>query len=98
MNRIAIGYSTCDKPELAKRSVKPLLQPDKFDLWWADGSTTDRGRSFPNHFRPFHLAHDVRGGSGAAIVFLLSEMLKRPYEYIGLVEADVLLPQDWFEP
>ena len=32
MNRIAIAFSTCDRTELTKRSIEPLLQPDKFDL------------------------------------------------------------------
>lgn len=114
MNRVAIAFSTCDRVELSKQSIEPLLQPDKFDLHWVDGSKTDKGIVFPTRCRTYgdNTYHHggVRGGSGAAIVFALSEMLAKKwehpnkkatsqgYDYIGLVENDVLLDPDWFEP
>lgn len=97
MNRIAIAFSTCDRPELTKRSIEPLLQPRKFDLHLVDGSKTKEGQQLPGqyNFRQFH--PQIMGGSGPAIVYALSTLLKLRYEYIGLVENDVLLKDGWFE-
>jgi hypothetical protein len=100
MHRVAIGYSTCEKLELSERTIRPLLnQP--FDLFWADGSKSEAGVAFPHtHGIPPNgfIFNNVGGGSAAAVVFLLSKMLEGPYDYIGLVEADVLLPDGWFAP
>ncbi len=115
MNRVAIAFSTCDRVELSRQSIEPLLQPDKFDLHWVDGSKTDQGIVLPTKYRThgdnIHHHSGVRGGSGAAIVYALSAMLAKEnpsdslhderehhYDYIGLVENDVLLGKDWFEP
>jgi hypothetical protein len=101
MNRVAIGYSTFNKTELIQRSIEPLLQPDRFDLFIADGSTQpdtikflhdmiDGKNNIEAHF-------GVRGGSGPAIVYLLTAMLNHDqYDYIGLIEADVVLGSGWF--
>jgi len=117
MNRVAIAFSTCDRVELSCQSIEPFLQPDKFDLHWVDGSKTDAGIVLPTKYRTHgdNITHhsNVRGGSGAAIVFALTAMLgacrakshgaqgfsvdTAPYDYIGLVENDVVLPHDWFD-
>ncbi len=86
MNRVAIAFSTKDRVELSRHSIEPLLQPNKFDLWWVDGSTTAEGESFAagkmdnsswnNHFRA-----NVRGGADPAIVCSLTEMLKHREPY-----------------
>lgn len=109
MNNIAIAFSTKDRVELSKQSIEPLLQPDKFDLFWVDGSKTDAGRDLPNDYWKQHgqakwtnlqRYANVTGGADAAIVFSLTTMLQHPnnYKYVGLVENDVLLDPDWFEP
>jgi hypothetical protein len=102
MNRVAIALNTCDRTELTKRSIEPLLQPDKFDLHWVDGSKTEAGQSFIGRHHPEHRAckrhWQIRGGSGPAIVYALTTMLQSGYEFCGLVENDVLLDKDWFAP
>lgn len=124
MNRVAIAFSTCDRTELTRRSIEPLLQPDKFDLHWIDGSKTEEGiylqrgwEGCPNNvFHPSVRVHPrIRGGSGPAIVYALSTLLSsnmhkshpdgngrkwwfHDYTHVGLVENDVLLDQDFFEP
>ena len=106
MNRVAIAFSSKDRVELTKRTIEPLLQPDKFDLHWIDGSKTDEGRQLLSEYDgQYHMAHhEVIGGSCRAIVYALTEMLKygvgdgTRYEYVGLVENDVLLDKDWLEP
>jgi hypothetical protein len=116
MNRVAIAFSTCDRVELSRQSIEPLLQPDKFDLHWVDGSKYLEGFNFANeHYGDnLYMHNHVRGGSGPAIIYALTMMLNagegvnhrsqgftfkdQIYDYIGLVENDVVLPKDWFEP
>ena len=102
MNRVAIAFSTKDRVELSRQSIAPLLQPDKFDAFWIDGSNTEEGLAFPlEEGRPVkQIIGNVRGGADAAIVFSLTTMLNHPdhYTHIGLVENDVLLHKDWFGP
>ena len=100
MNRIAIAFSSKDRPELTRRTIEPLLQPDKFDLLWMDGSKTDEGLKFFQGFDSTGVTKvGMYGGSCRYIVAALTQMLANPgYDYVGLVENDVLLDPDWFEP
>lgn len=101
MNRVAIAFSTCDRTELTRQSIEPLLQREKFDLFAIDGSKTPEGKKLAETWYGQQVSFDVRrnvtGGSGPAIVYALSLLLAKPkYDYIGLVENDVVLPHDWF--
>jgi hypothetical protein len=96
VNRVAIAFSTCDRVELTKQSIQPLLQLG-FDLHWVDGSKTEAGLNFVQNHDIMFKYTGVRGGSGAAIVFALTAMLKHDYTHIGLVENDVVLKGDWFD-
>jgi hypothetical protein len=102
MNKIAIAFLTKDRVELSKRTIKPLLQPDKFDLFWIDGSDTDAGIVLPTKYRThgdwMHHHANVKGGADTAVVYALTEVLKYDYTHVGLVENDVLLHSDWFGP
>lgn len=96
-NKVAISFQSCDKTELSKLSLKPLISQD-FDLFWCDGSKTERGRNF-FETKPgdFYRRGNVRGGAGAAYVYALTEMLKGDYTHVGLVENDCLITAaDWF--
>lgn len=103
MNRVAIAFCTKDKTELSLQTIGPLLQPDKFDLYWCDGSSTEEGRALPHKVsleqgeshRVF-VHSNVTGGPDAAAAYALSIMLAADYDYVGLVENDVVLPDDWF--
>lgn len=106
MNKVAIAFLTKDRTEQSRRSVKPLLQPDKFDLFWIDGSGTTHDVDKAKYFV---LEHDetnggtartflnIRGGADAAIVFALTRMFEAGYSWLGLCEQDVLLRPGWFE-
>lgn len=100
--KTAIAYLCKDRPELIEQSLPPLVagaRQQQYNLFVIDGSDgveaqmeilrqlQDKDRYFGN----------VRGGAGAAIVFALTEMLKGDYDYVGLCEADVLLPVGWFD-
>ena len=96
MNKTAIAFLTKDRVELSKQSIEPLLQPDKFDLFWIDGSTSAHGKNLPNGYPVHKVYSNVTGGAGAGIVFALTKMLEAGYEHLALVENDVCLPADWF--
>ena len=100
MARVAISFSTKDRVELSQRAIVPLRQPDKFDLFVNDGSVTDEGKEFARSLHGAVVTEGVRGGPDAAIVYALTSMLLHTnnYEFIALVENDVLLSPDWFEP
>jgi hypothetical protein len=125
MNRVAIAFSSKDRVDLTKRTIEPLLQPDKFDLYWCDGSLTEEGQAFHDNHHMIGPKYypALFGGSCRYIVFALTQMLKTEdntrapdgfkinlakgeqsltyppqYDYVALVENDVLLDPDWFEP
>lgn len=105
MTKIAIFYSTKDRTELTRRTVEPLLadaRAGKYDLFWLDGSDTEEGKSLARDlgYPTANVIHDVRGGADAAIVYALRHGLNHEanYDYIGLVENDVLLDPNWFGP
>jgi hypothetical protein len=50
MNKIAIAFLTKDRVDLSKRTIVPLLQPDKFDLFLIDGSDTPAGMRFAGDY------------------------------------------------
>jgi hypothetical protein len=77
MNRVAIAFNTCDRVELTKRSIEPLLQPDKFSTWWIDGSRTEEARELPRDdlYGVYKTHRNIRGGSGPAIVYALTTLL-----------------------
>jgi hypothetical protein len=98
MNKVAIAFLTKDRVELSKRSIVPLLQPDKFDLWWIDGSDKLEGMTLYEGYKTKQICTNVKGGADPAVVYALTEMLKHDYTHVGIVENDVLLHPDWFGP
>lgn len=106
MNKVALAFLTKDRTELSKRTIEPLLQPDKFDTWWFDGSATKEGTILPSNYQVKKTHFNVRGGPDAAVVYALSTLLDyldpsldgNRYDYIGIVENDVLLDPNWFTP
>ncbi len=112
--KLAIAYSTKDQANLTEQTVASLVRNgqfvERYDIWWADGSVTAEGKTmFSKIFYPNDLAgfdgpgvriHPVYGGADAAIAWKLSKLLASPedYTHIGLLENDVLLDEDWFEP
>lgn len=101
-SRIAFAYSTKDRVELSVRTLAPLKSTHGFDLYWMDGSRTDAGQALPSQMcadlpalREVH--YGVTGGPDVAIVYALTCLLQKGYEYVGLLENDVLLEPGWLE-
>lgn len=105
MTRIALAFSSKDRCDLSIRSIEPLLGLPNVDIFWLDGSITREGQELPakvqmnageNH-RIFHHPN-VKGGADAAIVYALTTMLSgQDYDYVGLVENDVMLSPGWLD-
>jgi hypothetical protein len=104
--KLALALLTKDHPELTKRSIEPLLQPNKFDLFWIDGSGVgSEGLAFAreSNLTECEVHADIQGGPDAAIVYALTVMLdhygeRGQYSHIGIIEQDVLLHSDWLGP
>jgi hypothetical protein len=65
-----------------------------------DGSRTPEGLALPRELasalpRLREIHYGVVGGPDAAITYSLSYLRDQGYEYIGLLENDILLPGDW---
>lgn len=100
--KLAIAYSTKDRPDLTEQTLPRIKLPQHGDLYWCDGSVTDEGRDMPRKFG--YVADRVTGGADAAIAWKLSHVLNHSpaqhpsYTHIMLLENDVLLDEDWYEP
>lgn len=100
--KTAIAMLTCDRVELTRQSMPPLLDACRqghFHLFVYDGSTSEENEKaiWELAYPTGHMSANVRGGAGAAIVYALTELLNHPegYDYVGLVESDVLLGDGW---
>lgn len=97
--KLAIAYTTKERIEKTERTIEPLLQPENFDLWWLDGSTTVVAQNLPGKYPSYIHYHPVTGGSCRAIVYALTTLLQAEenYTHVGIVENDILLEHDWFQ-
>ncbi len=98
--RLALVFSTKDRTHFTRRSLEALMRDDPLDLYWVDGSRTAEGFALPSEIAPAlprlrEIHYGVVGGPDAAIVYSLTYLRDRGYDYIGLLENDILLPGDW---
>ena len=99
---VAFAYSCKDRVNFTDQTFDAVhAEADKFDLFVVDGSRTEDGQkkafelsSMPR-VRKVHT--DVGGGADFAILYSLSMMLDAGYDYLGLIENDVLLERGWFD-
>lgn len=101
--KLALAYSTKDSVELTKQTIMPVIDCTSVAaIYWVDGSSTPEGQRLAADYRAskFSYSAGIIGGADAAIVYKLSKLLNAPnkYAYIGLIENDVLLDEDWFAP
>jgi hypothetical protein len=100
MNKVAVSFLSKDRVELSKRTIEPLLQPDKFHTYLIDGSDTPGGKAFVEEWcrKGMTVRANVKGGADPAVAYALTEMLKHDYTHVGLCENDGLLHADWYGP
>lgn len=95
--KIAIAFTSKDKTELSKRSIEPLIN-SAVDVWWFDGSDTEQGKNLLADYPVHKKFANVNGGPEIANIMALTLMLEAGYDYLGICESDVLLPDNWLEP
>lgn len=97
--KVAISYTTMYDKEMIRQSLPRVTMNPAYDLHIVDGSI-DVWRPASNGLKYYTFHSGVRGGADAALAFCLSMMLKHEanYTHVGIVEMDVLLDEDWFEP
>jgi hypothetical protein len=101
-DRIGFALSSKDRLAYTLRTIQALDAEGEFDLIWNDGSdraeVPDLSRYF--EFRKARLVetnYGVRGGPDAAICFGLRRLIELGYDYVGLIENDVVLRPGWFQ-
>lgn len=101
-SKVAFCYTTKDRPEYTKQTLPLILNEEgDFDLYWLDGSTTGAGMAAymdfinePSRLKEVHLG--VTGGPAIAIQYAWQLLYNKGYDYVGLIENDVLLDKGWF--
>lgn len=100
--RIAVAYSTKDRVDYTRRTFEAIARTPGVDLYWFDGSTNRASRELIDGYAArtpnlceVHL--NVIGGPDAAILTMLSYLDHKEYDYVVLVENDILVEPCWLE-
>jgi hypothetical protein len=100
-DRIGFSFSSKDRYLFTLRSLQSLDTDGGFDLIWNDGSKEPgvpalaRNYKFQNA-KLVEVNYGVGGGPDRAICFGLSRLLELGYDYVGLIENDILFRPGWF--
>ena len=100
-SRVGFALSTRDRFAFTMRTIKSLEAEGGFDLVWNDGSEQNEVPELSRYFafrnaRLVEVNYKVHGGADAAIQIGLRRLLELGYDFVGLVENDVLLERGWF--
>ncbi|HEY2821324.1 MAG TPA: hypothetical protein VGJ06_09810 [Candidatus Acidoferrum sp.] len=99
-SKVGFALSTRDRFVFTMRTIKALDLEGGFDLIWNDGSEQNEVPELSRYlaFRNARLVevnYVVKGGADAAICYGLRRLLELGYDFVGLVENDVLLAPEW---
>lgn len=103
VNKIGFCFSTKDRVELSKKSLESIDVDERIEIIWVDGSDTEEGRSLPLNYnfkkaKLIEVHSNIKNGPDAAIRFGLQRLLRRNYEYCGLIENDIKFTSvKWFD-
>ena len=100
-DRVGFALSSKDRVAFTRQTLKALDADGGFDIIWNDGSDEAEARALPRtfHFRNARLMevnYDVRGGPDQSIRFGLERLLQLGYDYVGLIENDIVMQPGWF--
>ena len=100
-DRIGFSFSTRDRYLFTLQSIKNLDTDGGYDLIWNDGSRETGVPALARNYKfqnanLVEVNYGVTGGADAAICFGLSRLLKLGYDYVGLIENDILFRPGWF--
>jgi hypothetical protein len=101
-SRIGFALSSRDRFVFTLRTIKALDAESTFDLVWNDGSDRPEVPELSRYYvfksaRLVETNYGVKGGADAAICFGLRRLLDLGYDFIGLIENDILLQPGWLE-
>ena len=100
-DRFGFSFSTRNRYLFTLQTLQSLDTEGGFDLIWNDGSTEPgvpalaRNYKFKNA-RLVEANFGVTGGPERAVCFGLSRLLELGYDYVGLIENDILFRPGWF--
>jgi hypothetical protein len=100
-SKVGFALSTRDRFVYTMRTIKALDAEGGFDLIWNDGSERNEVPELSRYFafrnaRLIEVNYKVKGGADAAICYGLRRLLELGYDFVGLIENDVLLAPGWF--
>lgn len=100
-DRIGFALSTRDRYLFTLQTVQSLDTESGFDLIWNDGSVERGVPALAQNFnfqnaRLVEVNYGVTGGAECAVCFGLSRLLELGYDYVGLIENDILFRPGWF--
>jgi hypothetical protein len=99
-SKVGFALSTRDRFVFTMRTIQSLDAEGGFDLIWNDGSEQNEVPELSRYFafrnaRLVEVNYGVKGGADAAVCFGLRRLLELGYDFVGLVENDVLLSPGW---
>jgi len=100
-DRIGFALSSKDRVSFTRQTLEAMDTDSGFDIIWNDGSDEPGARALPEslHFQNARLVevnYDVRGGPDRSICFGLERLLNLGYDYVGLIENDIVMQPGWF--
>jgi hypothetical protein len=101
-DQIGFAFSSKDRVHLTRQTLESMDTDGGYDIIWNDGSDEPEARELPGnfHFRNARLVEvneNVRGGPDRSICFGLERLLHLGYDYVGLIENDILMQPGWFQ-
>jgi hypothetical protein len=100
-DRIGFSFSTRDRYLFTLQTIQSLDTEGGFDLIWNDGSKEDGVPALAKNYkfrnaRLVEVNYNVTGGAERAVCFGLARLLELGYDYVGLIENDILFRPGWF--
>ena len=100
-DRVGFALSSKDRLSFTRQTLEAMDKEGGYDLVWNDGSEQAEARALPKKFRfrnarLVEVNYDVRGGPDRSICFGLERLLNLGYDYVGLIENDIVMQPGWF--
>jgi hypothetical protein len=100
-DRVGFALSSKDRVSFTRQTIEAMDTDSGFDIIWNDGSDEAEARALPGSFhfqnaRLVEVNYDVRGGPDRCICFGLERLLNLGYDYVGLIENDIVMQPGWF--
>jgi len=101
-DRVGFAFSTKDRVSFTRQALEAMDTDGGYDIIWNDGSDDAEARALPETYRfrnarLVEVNHDVRRGADGTICYGLARVLDHGYDYVGIIENDVVLQPGWFK-